>query len=220
MAAFAGFGESTRTSACPATHAGNTYLRGIASPSKHDSSTLKAIGARGSGLTVAGLFSGVGVEAGHRAGRAIYPAERIWVGGQWFFVAGILSLALLAPPVMRSDSLVGLGTACLIVSCARFVLDGNQESDRPRLLRLFESPWVVKMGGGSYSLYLIHFPLLSLASGMMRGWGWGADARMLTLLLAISPACIGAASLFSLVFEKPFLVNRQRSADRPGRSGV
>jgi len=167
----------------------------------------------------AGLFA-MGMAAAVAVHRERPRSRSLGDRSLWFFVAGILSLALFAPPVMRSDSLVGLGTACLIVSCARFVLDGNQESDRPRLLRLFESPWVVKMGGGSYSLHLIHFPLLSLASGMLRGWGWGADARMLTLLLAISPACIGAASLFSLVFEKPFLVNRQRSTDRPGRSGV
>ena len=129
----------------------------------------------------AGLFA-MGMAAAVAVHRERPRSRSLGDRSLWFFVAGILSLALLAPPVMRSDSLVGLGTACLIVSCARFVLDGNPESDRPRLLRLLESPWVVKLGGGSYSLYLIHFPLLSLASGMMRGWGWGADVRC-------SPCC-------------------------------
>jgi putative ABC transport system permease protein len=32
----------------------------------------------------------------------IYPAERIWVGGQWFYVAGILKPAVLAPAIDTS----------------------------------------------------------------------------------------------------------------------
>ena len=29
----------------------------------------------------------------------IYPGERIWVGGQWFYLAGILNPAVLAPEI-------------------------------------------------------------------------------------------------------------------------
>jgi putative ABC transport system permease protein len=40
----------------------------------------------------------------------VFSGERIWVGGQWFYVAGILSPALLAPSIDNSV-LVGFGAA-------------------------------------------------------------------------------------------------------------
>jgi putative ABC transport system permease protein len=40
----------------------------------------------------------------------IYPGERLWVGGQWFYVAGILKPAVLAP-VIDSSVLVGYPAA-------------------------------------------------------------------------------------------------------------
>lgn len=40
----------------------------------------------------------------------IYPGERIWVGGQWFYIAGILGPAVLAPTI-DSSVLVGFPAA-------------------------------------------------------------------------------------------------------------
>jgi putative ABC transport system permease protein len=40
----------------------------------------------------------------------VYPGERIWLGGQWFYVAGILSPAVLAPEIDTS-ALVGYPAA-------------------------------------------------------------------------------------------------------------
>jgi putative ABC transport system permease protein len=40
----------------------------------------------------------------------IYPAERIWVGGQWFYLAGILEPAVLAP-VIDTSVLIGYSAA-------------------------------------------------------------------------------------------------------------
>jgi putative ABC transport system permease protein len=53
----------------------------------------------------------LGAAAAQRLGiDRIYPGERIWVGGQWFYVAGILSPAALAPEI-DSSVLVGFPTA-------------------------------------------------------------------------------------------------------------
>jgi putative ABC transport system permease protein len=52
-------------------------------------------------------FAVLGAAAAQRLGiDRIWPSERIWVGGQWFYVAGILRQAVLAPEI---DSAVLVG---------------------------------------------------------------------------------------------------------------
>ena len=49
----------------------------------------------------------LGAAAAQRLGiDRIYAGERVWLGGQWFYVAGILSSAVLAPEI-DSSVLVG-----------------------------------------------------------------------------------------------------------------
>jgi putative ABC transport system permease protein len=53
----------------------------------------------------------LGATAAQRLGiERIYPGERIWLGGQWFYVAGILAPAELAPEI-DSSVLVGFAAA-------------------------------------------------------------------------------------------------------------
>jgi putative ABC transport system permease protein len=53
----------------------------------------------------------LGASAARRLGiDRIYPGERIWLGGQWFYVAGILAPAALAPEI-DSSVLVGFPAA-------------------------------------------------------------------------------------------------------------
>jgi putative ABC transport system permease protein len=53
----------------------------------------------------------LGATAAERLGiDRIYPGERIWLGGQWFYVAGILTQAVLAPEIDTS-ALVGFAAA-------------------------------------------------------------------------------------------------------------
>jgi putative ABC transport system permease protein len=53
----------------------------------------------------------LGAGAAQRLGiDRIYPGERIWVGGQWFYLAGILKSAVLAPDI-DSSVLVGYAAA-------------------------------------------------------------------------------------------------------------
>jgi putative ABC transport system permease protein len=53
----------------------------------------------------------LGATAAQRLGiERIYPGERIWLGGQWFYVAGILAPAELAPEI-DSSALVGFAAA-------------------------------------------------------------------------------------------------------------
>ncbi len=53
----------------------------------------------------------LGAEAANRLGiDRVYPGERLWVGGQWFYVAGILAPATLAPEIDTSV-LIGFAAA-------------------------------------------------------------------------------------------------------------
>ncbi|HEV7641313.1 MAG TPA: ABC transporter permease, partial [Gaiellaceae bacterium] len=53
----------------------------------------------------------LGASAAERLGLSrIYPGERVWLGGQWFYVAGILTPAALAPEI-DSSALVGFTAA-------------------------------------------------------------------------------------------------------------
>jgi putative ABC transport system permease protein len=53
----------------------------------------------------------LGADAASRLGiDRIFPRERIWLGGQWFYVAGILAPAVLAPEIDAS-ALVGFAAA-------------------------------------------------------------------------------------------------------------
>jgi putative ABC transport system permease protein len=76
--------------------------------------TVGATVARGRYLNAATAREPVavlGATAAQRLGiDRIYPGERIWLGGQWFYVAGILTPAALAPEI-DSSVLVGFAAA-------------------------------------------------------------------------------------------------------------
>lgn len=157
------------------------------------------------GLFAIGMAAALAIEPRHNR------AARWGDVSLGFLAVGAVVFAVAAPPMMVSDTLAGIAIAGLITYCVR---RSSDVSGRPRVLQLLESPQAVWLGRISYSLYLIHFPLLSLASGIFRGWGIGPATRLTLLLTAASPACVGVAYLFSLAFERPFL-NEPSSARNP-----
>jgi len=105
------------------------------------------------------------------------------------------------------DPLVGLGTALLLTRWARRARSDSQRPIPP-LLPLLGSRFAVWLGSISYSLYLVHYPLLALADSRLRELGLHDIDRFWTLLLVVSPLVLGGAALFHLVFERPFLHTR------------
>jgi peptidoglycan/LPS O-acetylase OafA/YrhL len=76
---------------------------------------------------------------------------------------------------------------------------------RMLLVRLLETPALIGLGKRSYSLYLIHYPLLALADAALRGMAFSPSSRLLALLTLAAPLCLVAADLFHRAFERPFL---------------
>ncbi len=109
--------------------------------------------------------------------------------------------------VMLADPIVGALTALLIARLARRSARGESSP----ILRLLSSPGARRLGSISYSLYLIHFPLLALAGSLLRSRGVVPGAQLAAMLGLAAPACVAAAGLFAGVFERPFLARRAGS---------
>jgi putative ABC transport system permease protein len=92
----------------------NTNAIGVQAASLDLLPTVGTNVARGSYLNEATATEPVavlGAVAARRLGiDRVYPGERIWLGGHWFYVAGILDPAVLAPEI-DSSVLVGFGAA-------------------------------------------------------------------------------------------------------------
>jgi peptidoglycan/LPS O-acetylase OafA/YrhL len=96
------------------------------------------------------------------------------------------------------EPLVGIGTVAVILYALR---------PGPNLVRsLLDWKPAMALGGFSYSLYLIHAPLIQLI------WQYGVaplhrsnGASFLLLLAVGTPLIVAAAWLFSLIGERPFL---------------
>jgi peptidoglycan/LPS O-acetylase OafA/YrhL len=111
------------------------------------------------------------------------------------------------------DLAVGPAMAMLLVAVA---------TGRPAaLLRLLSTRAVSSLGGFSYSLYLIHLPIVMVISRRIARpyLEPGLPAFWLTLLLAV-PLSLIAARLFAMIFELPFQRHRSWAALAAAVRGV
>jgi len=115
--------------------------------------------------------------------------------------------------VAFKDILVGAATACLLVFCTRFLTRCHepateQSPARPRAplaLRLCESRPAVRLGVFSYSLYLIHAPVLAVCQALVRPLRLPPTWELTLMLAAGVPLALLCSYLFYLAFERPFL---------------
>jgi len=82
------------------------------------------------------------------------------------------------------------------------------------LVRLLELPAFVFLGTFSYSLYLIHAPLIAIVFAIVRPLHASAMVTLLTCELIGLPICIDASYVFHLIFERPYLRNPKPSVER------
>jgi peptidoglycan/LPS O-acetylase OafA/YrhL len=101
-----------------------------------------------------------------------------------------------------NQSFAGLAFACLFISLTKPIIEGKEPS---LVLQILQHPWAIALGTFSYSLYLIHGPVLVFV-------------RYFLFYLPISPDMFAAASYllgtvmsliiaywFYLFFERPFM---------------
>lgn len=100
------------------------------------------------------------------------------------------------------DSLVALATSSLIVLSCRHRGYGKQLS----------SPQLLRVGAFSYSLYLVHAPIIAvLDKYVVRQITSDAEMRFVLLLAIATPVCLGLAHRFYLWFERPFIFQQRTS---------
>jgi len=100
------------------------------------------------------------------------------------------------------QSFCGLAAACLFVYCTKLIIEGRK---LPYSIRLLEHPWVVALGGFSYSLYLIHGPVLVLVRYFLFNLPISPSMFAATCYLAGVAMSLLIAYWFYLVFERPFM---------------
>lgn len=111
------------------------------------------------------------------------------------------------PRFHYTDLLIGLFALCLIV--------GTFQANTGALRRFFDWKPLVALGGFSYSLYLVHAPLLQIVWQVaLRPLNLGRVPTFWLLLIFGTLASIGGSYLFYLACERPFL-NRRSSEKKP-----
>lgn len=105
------------------------------------------------------------------------------------------------PWFIITDHIFAIVTFCFLVHGTRATLE-NRPSRFVRFCTLRPLLWI---GAFSYSLYLIHEPLLNVVSGVIHKMQLPGSIQYVLLCLSVFPLAIGSAYLFFLLFEKPFL---------------
>lgn len=82
----------------------------------------------------------------------------------------------------------------------------------PELRKIFASRFIVAVGLISYSLYLIHLPLIDLIHRWTATFAWPEWQQLLFYQGFVLPLCVLAAYPFYVAFERPFL--RVAASDR------
>jgi peptidoglycan/LPS O-acetylase OafA/YrhL len=129
----------------------------------------------------------------------------------WFTVVMIGTLlTFLGWDFILRDVLTGVATVTLLVFCANHA-SSIEGTVRPVALRLLESRALVTLGAFSYSIYLVHYPIIALANGWLASLGIGVSARLILMLLVVSPLAVVVSYAFHIMCEKPFMPGRPRS---------
>jgi peptidoglycan/LPS O-acetylase OafA/YrhL len=108
-----------------------------------------------------------------------------------------------------ADQLVGLATACLLIASTEEALSA---SERPSLLlRALSSRPAHWLGAISYSLYLVHYPLLELFWHVALRVSMPDVVRALVMYVLFVPLVLAFARGFAVLFERPFMRRRKRT---------
>jgi peptidoglycan/LPS O-acetylase OafA/YrhL len=105
-----------------------------------------------------------------------------------------------------ADTQVGLFTASLLIYCTQ----RSQSAAPSGLLRLFEARLAIVLGTMSYSLYLIHAPLLAALHIPLSHLNVSPSTRMAVMLFIYVPLVTLLAYIFHLVFERRFMAGRSQ----------
>ncbi len=105
----------------------------------------------------------------------------------------------------RYCALAGVAMLCTLVYCTRAAQAHRRNN---LLLRLCELPAAVVLGTFSYSLYLIHAPILAMITLVLRARQVAGPAAVTIQIFVAVPLAAAVSYGFHLVAERPFLLGR------------
>lgn len=126
---------------------------------------------------------------------------------------GLLASIVLVAAVIPSDGSAGQFATIVPLWCVAFFILLSALHSRP-LSRLFHSRALVGVGAFSYSLYLIHEPVVRVAYSMLRQLELRPSVQFLVYQGVLLPACVGLGYIFYRAVERP-LLRRSRLVFKP-----
>ncbi|MEY4576919.1 MAG: hypothetical protein RL701_1622 [Pseudomonadota bacterium] len=162
-----------------------------------------------------GLFA-IGIGAAVRMqGLPTRPAPRLgWLSqaAGWLALAALVDTVFALVPNASALTQLGLNASMLIdpmiAQALVCVLFHCQSTKRSQLQAALEHPWLLRLGAFSYSLYLVHDPVLSFIARGLVARGLGEELRVWVTFLVAVPVATIYAYAFYCVAEKPFLPRR------------
>jgi peptidoglycan/LPS O-acetylase OafA/YrhL len=106
--------------------------------------------------------------------------------------------------------LAGVATASLIIYCTHSLTEGNAKH-RHLILQLFESRYAIALGTFSYSLYLIHAPIIVLFFQFLLSQQISSSVTFLYMVIGAVPLSIAISYIFHLNFEKQFMSSGRKA---------
>lgn len=122
----------------------------------------------------------------------------------WVVTAGVIGAT--KSPVWVTELILGAAMALSVLWMARRI----QDNRRTPLHAFLESKPLVKVGGWSYSLYLIHSPILALGNLLLLDVQMPTIARFGIQVLVVAPIAAGLGYVFHLLVERRFLTSHQK----------
>ncbi len=144
--------------------------------------------------------------------RLLRWSKTFWVVGLAAFFASTFAIG--APRLGRylylMDAFVGLTIACFLVLCTGYCFH-FAKSSHPFFLRFLASTSLVQLGIFSYSLYLVHFPILSLLHLWIRPLHLSSVEELGFFLSVGTGISVVLAYIFHLLFERRLLRSQPKS---------
>lgn len=138
-------------------------------------------------------------------GQGLRPSPRILVAGSIALAGAVIASASIWQELYPSDlAMGGLVTALLALG----IVNPGGVVDR-----FFSWRPILFCGVFSYSIYLMHHPLLQVAYAAGGLANWAIGQRLLYLALLGAPLALAGCYLFHLLFERPFLRARLTETD-------
>ncbi len=134
----------------------------------------------------------------------------------WGIISGLLFAALAVLAIVHTDwlcgtaflwatdLLAGCATVALILHCARAAQVAHVTGHRAGVLTLLEAPKLLRLGGFSYSLYLVHGPVVNLLKFMITCFHMSGTWQVALEFMLGLPLSLAAGWLFYRLVEQRF----------------